>query len=160
VGFGARQFRRLPGFTSLSGRLPPVVWREFRDFPRPKEIIDALIDARKRGVDVRVILDPSEARVNDKAHQRLNSSGVPARWFVPDRWQLLHAKWSVTDTQHTDIGSANWTFQALDGAGERADGSRPSRARRNHEASVHVKNEQVASRFEQQFLDDWQNRTR
>jgi phosphatidylserine/phosphatidylglycerophosphate/cardiolipin synthase-like enzyme len=137
------------------------------------DVMQAMADARARGVDVRVILDPTE-KSNDKAWDFLKSHGVAVRWhhkvtaadakadpsLKGREGGWLHAKWGVGDAQELEIGSANWTVQGLDACGPRDDGSRPSAAHdRNHEIDVDIHDGKIASRFEQQFLQDWELRT-
>jgi phosphatidylserine/phosphatidylglycerophosphate/cardiolipin synthase-like enzyme len=122
-------------------------------------VIDALIEAKGRGVDVRIILDPSE-ETNKKSFALLKAGKVPVRWFVPQGKELLHAKWDEEDEEEVELGSANWTVQGLDGGGQRDDGSRPSKASdHNHEVAAHVKDKKVAADFRARFLDDWEHRT-
>jgi cardiolipin synthase A/B len=61
--------------------------------------IDALIERRQAGVDVRVILEPHPYQAdgaNDDAFARLGAAGVLVAWSSP-RFALTHAKVAVVD---------------------------------------------------------------
>jgi phosphatidylserine/phosphatidylglycerophosphate/cardiolipin synthase-like enzyme len=121
-------------------------------------VIQALKDAHARGVDVKVILDPTEAAVNQATFDELSSAGIETRWYDADtsKHQMLHAKWAVFDDKELLIGSANWTHNGLF-----FDKSEPTTKRRsNHEADVDIQDAATASIFEKQFEDDWNNHTR
>jgi phosphatidylserine/phosphatidylglycerophosphate/cardiolipin synthase-like enzyme len=78
------------------------------------DLLDALVAARRRGADVRVILDRDAEGdaigsrvVNDEAHRFLRKSGVPVVWDAEDRY--THSKLVVVDGAHVVVGSHNWT---------------------------------------------------
>ncbi|MCL5773230.1 MAG: phosphatidylserine/phosphatidylglycerophosphate/cardiolipin synthase family protein [Firmicutes bacterium] len=127
------------------------------------DVIQAMKDAKARGVDVKVIFDPSQARVNQKTYDDLASAGIGVKWYNSDMasHQLLHAKWGVFDNQELIIGSANWT-----GNGLTFDDKNPAppvggqKRISNHEADVNINDSATASVFEQQFQNDWANNTR
>jgi phosphatidylserine/phosphatidylglycerophosphate/cardiolipin synthase-like enzyme len=115
------------------------------------DIIDSLKQARERGCDVKVLLDPNQARVNQRSMDALQQAGVDAKWYDVDasKRQLLHAKWATVDNDKTMVGSANWSFSGLAGGQVR------SRFPGNHEADVNVRDEAVNGAFERQFEEDW-----
>lgn len=124
------------------------------------DVIQAMIDAKQRGVDVRVLLDPSEHSVNQKAFDALKQAGVQVKWFDADaaHHQLLHAKWGEFDNQDLIIGSGNWSLSGLGTqTHEQALDPQGREYRHNHEADVLVKDGGVASAFHNQFEDDWAN---
>lgn len=120
-----------------------------------KDIINSLQQAHERGADVKVLLDPTEAQVNQKAMDTLNESGVPTKWYDVDvaTQQKLHAKWAVVDNEQTIVGSANWSASGLAG------GAGNSRFPGNHEADANVHDQGVNAAFEKQFAYDWQSRS-
>lgn len=77
--------------------------------------VDALLAARARGIDVRVLLEPSPygaEAANTGAFAALTEGGVDVRWFqVPDG--LVHAKVLLIDDQ-VWISTANLTAAGLD----------------------------------------------
>ncbi len=77
-------------------------------------LVDGLIAAQGRGVDVGVILDAStwivDNAINDHAISRLRDGGVPV-WRTPED-VTTHAKVLVCDDT-TIISDANWSYSAL-----------------------------------------------
>jgi len=80
-------------------------------------LIKSLIEARRRGVRVKVILDKPksdtgfEARANEKAYQKLEKGGVEVEYDYPKI--KTHDKVVVVDGKYTVIGAHNWTESAL-----------------------------------------------
>lgn len=102
-------------------------------------IVHALEAARRRGVDVRLLLDPSQ-HSSDPSYQSLTSSGVPVRWYRT-RGELLHAKAIVADSDDVLFGSANWSGGGFD---------------RNHELDIEMTGEPaIGSQIEAQISLDW-----
>ncbi|OXC78021.1 phospholipase D family nuclease [Caballeronia sordidicola] len=81
------------------------------DFTAP-DIARALIDAHKRGVDVKVVLDArsNEGRANVAAMNILVNGGVELRTI--DRYKIQHDKIVITDEQTVETGSFNFTSSA------------------------------------------------
>ena len=85
-----------------------LVMYEFKD----KGIADALIDAEKRGVSVRVILNGGYKgkieSMNEPAYQYLESSGVSVH-FAPSYFALTHQKTLIVDKNQAMIMTFNFT---------------------------------------------------
>ena len=75
-------------------------------------LLAALQLAHRRGVRVRVLLDPSQD-VNRPSFAELAAGGVPVRWFRPPPGAKLHAKALLADARLA-LGSANWSGHGLD----------------------------------------------
>ena len=109
-------------------------------------IIDALIGAAARGVDVRVLLDdcapyPESARANLEAAILLALSGVDVRLDRPEA--TTHAKLTIIDGRHVFVGSTNWNYYALE---------------RNNEAAIALLGvPSVAEDFERFFSMAWES---
>lgn len=102
-------------------------------------IVHALEAARLRGVDVRLLLDPSQ-RSSDPSYQSLLSSGVPVHWYRT-RGELLHAKAIVADSDGVLFGSANWSGGGF---------------ARNHELDIEMPQAKaVATQILDQMSLDW-----
>jgi len=78
-------------------------------------LLEALADAAKRGVEVRVLF---ERRGDDQptaeqlaAFNFLTQNGVETRWDHPE--VTLHAKSLVVDRHTVVVGSTHWTYSAL-----------------------------------------------
>lgn len=79
-----------------------------------KKLLDALVAAHTRGVQIRVLVDRDRADdpyrsvvINAAAIRHLLEAGVAVR--VDARAQLLHSKLVVIDAEHAIIGSHNWS---------------------------------------------------
>ena len=103
-------------------------------------IVHALEGAHRRGVDVHVLMDPSQ-HSSDPSFQSLLSAGVPVRWYRT-RGELLHAKAVVADTEAVLFGSANWSGGGF---------------ARNHELDVEMLHApQIAREIVDQMARDWE----
>jgi phosphatidylserine/phosphatidylglycerophosphate/cardiolipin synthase-like enzyme len=102
------------------------------------EVIAQLIQAHRRGADVRVLLDPNQP-YNLRAYGLLKSGGVGARWYPIPRGALLHAKIGLFDGVLV-LGSANWT---LSGLGV------------NHELDIETGDPGAVAAYETRFAADW-----
>jgi phosphatidylserine/phosphatidylglycerophosphate/cardiolipin synthase-like enzyme len=112
-----------------------------------KNVINGLIDAHNRGVDVKVLLDPNGAgkggwNPNGRTFDTLKEAGVPVKWYDVDTsvQEKLHAKWGVFDGKEVLNGSANWSYKGL---------------HTNREIASDIVDEKVASVFEKVFEQDW-----
>lgn len=98
-------------------------------------LIRDLMDAKKRGVKVEVILEVREGEDRTTKRNRhtgkiLSEGGVEV--IYDPFLKTTHAKFMVVDGQFTLLGSANWTYYALTD---------------NNEASVLVRSKEVAQAF-------------
>jgi phosphatidylserine/phosphatidylglycerophosphate/cardiolipin synthase-like enzyme len=75
-----------------------------------KPIATALLDAHKRGIDVRVVVDKSNATARYTAAAFLANQGVPVR--VDYRYAIMHDKFVVVDGDTVETGSFNFTSAA------------------------------------------------
>jgi phosphatidylserine/phosphatidylglycerophosphate/cardiolipin synthase-like enzyme len=76
------------------------------------QLLEALSDAHKRGIDIVVALDHYAARgASRKAVQFLQSQNI--RVVFSQGLQLLHHKWAYIDKSQIVLGSTNWTKAAF-----------------------------------------------
>src|ERR1700734_762450 len=75
-----------------------------------KPIAQALLDAHKRGVDVRVVVDKSQATARYTAATFLANQGVSVR--VDYQYAIMHDKFVIADGQAVELGSFNYTSAA------------------------------------------------
>jgi cardiolipin synthase len=113
------------------------------------QVIDALVEAKARGVDVKIILDPlriGKTAMNERACARLRAAGIEVRWFAQNAATLekLHAKIGLFDDDQTLVGSANWSTSGF---------------RVNREADVEILSTETNAAFERWFQHDWTERT-
>lgn len=111
------------------------------------QLVDELINAHKRGVKVKVILDQNipfiekdnidEWAVEDKntwCYKALKDAGIEVDYDEPSKY--LHAKALVIDKEIVILGSANWTESAL---------------HRNFETNVLIKSKDLARELLEKF---------
>jgi phosphatidylserine/phosphatidylglycerophosphate/cardiolipin synthase-like enzyme len=70
-------------------------------------IVEALIRAKQRGIDVRLIADKTTPCERNSAVVPLAAAGVPI--WIDDQARIAHAKTMVIDGAVTLTGSYNWT---------------------------------------------------
>ena len=75
-------------------------------------LLDDLIEAKKRGVAVKVVLEDSRMGVSLAAYNKLKENGIQVYPDVPGK--LLHLKAAVIDRRYVFLGSANWTRAAME----------------------------------------------
>ncbi|MFH1403164.1 MAG: phospholipase D-like domain-containing protein [Candidatus Altiarchaeota archaeon] len=99
-------------------------------------IIQDLIDAKNRGVDVRIVVDEfSEA---DNAHHILAANGIEVR--NDSKSTTTHAKLVVIDGEIVVLGSTNLSYYGLE---------------RNNEVDVLIRDREAAGYFEGYFQGLW-----
>ncbi|WP_182057560.1 phospholipase D family protein [Pantoea sp. ME81] len=109
------------------------------------EVAAALIRARMRGVDVRVVLDEkaNQNRSSRAAINLLTARDIPVR--LNGRYAAMHDKFIVADGRTVETGSYNYTRAA---------------ARRNSENALLIENmPELASRYLQHWQSRWDEGT-
>lgn len=75
-----------------------------------KFLVNDLIEAKKRGVDVKVIVDATSAANKYSGHHKLREAGIPVK---TENWGgKMHTKGASIDDRYYVIGSMNWTGKA------------------------------------------------
>ncbi len=75
-------------------------------------IVDSLIAAKRRGIDVRIIIDYYAGRGAGKpVILKLAQEKIP--FYLSQGGELLHHKWAYIDRKKLILGSANWTKAAF-----------------------------------------------
>jgi phosphatidylserine/phosphatidylglycerophosphate/cardiolipin synthase-like enzyme len=103
-----------------------------------KALSQDLIEAHKRGVDVKIILDATAARNKYSAHRYLREKGIPIK--VENFGGKMHAKSIIIDDKFFITGSMNLT---------KAGNSK------NDENTLIVKNESLTKQYKRYFLRLW-----
>lgn len=75
-----------------------------------KAITQALLDARSRGVKIRVILDAVGAKSAYSKHNVLREAGIPVK--IENWGGKMHMKSMIIDNEIIVVGSTNWTSTA------------------------------------------------
>lgn len=116
-------------------------------------VLEATIEAARRGVDVRILLDSTWYYEDDNAVVREDLERAAADEDLPlavalvdetDRFEKIHAKGVVIDREVAVVGSANWNAHAF---------------RHNREVLLAIHGEEVASYYADVFEDDWDGET-
>ncbi|MDR2548463.1 MAG: phospholipase D family protein [Rickettsiales bacterium] len=81
-----------------------------------KAIANALINAKERGVDVKVILDKSQLYSKYSVINELFASGIPV--WIDDKPKIAHNKVIIVDNQKVITGSFNLSKTAKKGNAE------------------------------------------
>ena len=102
---------------------------------KPALLLKELIAARKKGIDVRVVLensgyDESINKANEGVARKLRKNNIPVVFDSPDT--TTHAKMVVIDRRYSFIGSHNLSHSALAS---------------NHEVSLLIDNSELAAQL-------------
>ncbi|MBI2251699.1 MAG: phosphatidylserine/phosphatidylglycerophosphate/cardiolipin synthase family protein [Armatimonadetes bacterium] len=111
------------------------------------EVIEALIKAKKRGVNIKIILDPNIfafGSPNKSTAWKLKEAGIETRFYKTNNkiHELMHTKLGLFDGNETVLGSANWTEGSLE---------------YYHEIDAEIKDKTLADSFKKMFEKDWEN---
>jgi phosphatidylserine/phosphatidylglycerophosphate/cardiolipin synthase-like enzyme len=104
------------------------------------EVVGALVQAKRKGIDVRVVLDErgNRAPASVAAMNTLVNAGIPVR--TVSQFKIMHDKVIVVDGQTVESGSFNYTRAA---------------ARSNSENALVLRE---VPEVAQQYLAHWQSR--
>lgn len=102
------------------------------------KLVNLLVDAHERGVEVKVLLESSTEEFVTQANRRaaayLKKKGVDVRIYPV--YPIMHAKLVIIDGYISIVGSHNWTLAST---------------RSNVESSVLIKSERIAHQYEKYF---------
>lgn len=104
-----------------------------------KEIKDELIKAHKRGIDIKVINDATNAHSKYTIHKELRKSGIKVK--TENYAGKMHMKAMFVDGRISIIGSMNFTKSANN---------------KNDENVLIIDNEEIAKFFEKTFIYLWE----
>ena len=125
-----------PDFDNVSNTLIPMMGYSFTS----PEVVSALVRAKRRGVDVKIVLDEkgNRSKASQAAMNIVVNAGIPLR--TNGRYAIMHDKVIIVDNHTVEAGSFNYTRSA---------------ASRNSE-NVLVINE--VPEVAQTYLQHWQSR--
>ncbi len=103
-----------------------------------KDFNTALIRAKNRGVDVKIIVDATSAAQKYSSVKFLRENKIPVK--VENRAGKMHMKSIIIDDKYSVIGSMNFTKSA---------------ERYNDENVLIIKNQKLAGAFKKEFLRFW-----
>jgi cardiolipin synthase len=85
----------------------------FEDDSNPiNQLLTDLVEAQKRGLDVKLVLEGSKLALSRQAYQFLKENGVDV--YFDTAAHVLHIKSIVIDNRYVFIGSANWSRSAIE----------------------------------------------
>ena len=103
-------------------------------------ITDALIDAKDRGVEIKIIADATLTKEPTAQVFKIREAGIPVKI---ENWNgKMHQKSAIFDDEYTIVASTNWT-----GAAEYA----------NDENMLIIKNEDIAKQQTKEFIRLWKS---
>ena len=76
------------------------------------ELVNDLVDAKNRGVSVKVLLESSKLKASRLAYKKLKENNIAVYFDTPK--QLLHIKGIAIDDRYLFLGSANWSRAAME----------------------------------------------
>lgn len=97
-------------------------------------LADALVEAKQRGISVKVVLEPSVYQ-NNNIFSKLINNGIDVSW-ASKKFHNTHSKFAIIDDEIVLVGSMNWSENAL---------------KKNREASVIIYSQKISSEFERIF---------
>ncbi len=103
-----------------------------------KRVTEALISAKNRGVEVKIIIDALNASVQHSKHKELRAGGIEVK--TENYAGKMHSKSMIVDDKYTIIGSMNFS-----NSGEN----------RNDENLVVIDSEEIAKFYKQFFTYQW-----
>lgn len=103
-----------------------------------KHIAEALVNAKKRGVDVKIILDGNSSVTRNTKHQYLRENGIKLKF--ENYAGKLHSKTMIIDDKYLILGSMNFS-----NSGEN----------KNDENLLVIKNPELAHNYKEFFLYLW-----
>lgn len=103
-----------------------------------RPITQALVDAKARGVDVRICIDGTKPDEKYSKESYLKDKGIPVKLIKGNG--LMHNKFCVIDGDITITGSFNWTARAES---------------ENDENLLVIRSQDIAKRYKDKFEELW-----
>lgn len=103
-----------------------------------KRVTEELINAKKRGVDVKIIIDALNASIRHSKHQELRLGGLQVK--TENYAGKMHSKSMIVDDKYTVIGSMNFS-----NSGEN----------KNDENLIVIENSTIAKGYKDFFIYQW-----
>jgi len=105
------------------------------------EIARAILEARDRGIDIKILLDRSQVKAKYSRSRYFVQNGIEVR--ISSNNYIMHNKFAVIDHEIVITGSYNWTASA----GER-----------NDENLLVIDDNYIVERYQDQFNNLWDNK--
>ncbi|MBI2252514.1 MAG: hypothetical protein HYU63_07265 [Armatimonadetes bacterium] len=104
------------------------------------EVIRALIQAKKRGVKIKILLDLNQ-KSSQKKIPEFFANGIEIKGFLNKKGILMHRKIALFDKKFLFLGSTNWTFNGF---------------HKNQEVDLLLDDSKIIQEFLKQFKKDWE----
>lgn len=74
------------------------------------EVVKSLVNAKRRGVDVRIVIDQNgnRSKASIAAMNVVVNAGIPLR--TNGQYKIMHDKVIITDGQNVELGSFNYSY--------------------------------------------------
>jgi len=105
------------------------------------EIAQAILEARDRGVDIKILLDRSQVKAKYSRSRYFVQNGIEVR--ISSNNYIMHNKFAVIDHKIVITGSYNWTASA---------------GKRNDENLLVIDDNYIIRRYQDQFNNLWNNK--
>lgn len=102
------------------------------------EIRAALVGAQKRGVQIRIVCDHSEAQSKTSIVTWLSQNGFTLKYG--SQRGLMHDKFTIVDGQWVEAGSYNYTYSATNS---------------NAENQIYINDSKVVASYQENFESLW-----
>jgi len=103
-----------------------------------KEIFEALLKAKEKGIETRIVLDYLQSKSKYSLKDELLENGFEVR--VMPSGKTMHNKFVIIDQDLVITGSYNWTKNA---------------DTRNKENLVYIFDKKISQEFEEEFFELW-----
>lgn len=97
-------------------------------------LINDLITAKKKDIEINILLEGSKLDQNKTAYQKLTENGINVNFDTPK--SFLHAKTIIIDNRYCVIGSTNWSRSSIE---------------TNYETNILIDSPAIASSLKQYF---------
>ncbi|RXG63599.1 DUF1669 domain-containing protein [Candidatus Atribacteria bacterium 1244-E10-H5-B2] len=105
------------------------------------EIAQAILEARDRGIDIKILLDRSQVKAKYSRSRYFVQNGIEVR--ISSNSYIMHNKFAVIDNEIVITGSYNWTASA---------------GGRNDENLLVIDDNYIVERYQDQFNNLWDNK--
>lgn len=103
------------------------------------QLLKTLVELKKKGLDVRIVVDDTTYKDYPQTISYLKNNGVPIK-LDESPAITTHAKLVIIDNKTVIVGSHNWTESALT---------------RNRETSIMVQDRETATKLVEYFIKIW-----
>jgi phosphatidylserine/phosphatidylglycerophosphate/cardiolipin synthase-like enzyme len=105
-----------------------------------REVLNALVSARNRGVSIRIIMEPPPTNDNEEVSLAFAKENIPIIWMDHRFFATLHNKAFIADGRVVLICSINWSEESI---------------AENREAGVIIEHDGVGAWYQAVFEYDW-----